>query len=60
MRLLPIITSCLFLLAACGLKGPLYLPPPDPDAGQAAAEQARTQQRDPDKDSENSLPPAIN
>jgi predicted small lipoprotein YifL len=29
------------LLAACGLKGPLYLPPPEPATGQPGQEAAK-------------------
>jgi predicted small lipoprotein YifL len=57
MRLL-LITSCVCLITACGLKGPLYLPPPEPDSGATEAEQAQTQRRDPDKGVDNIPPPA--
>jgi predicted small lipoprotein YifL len=31
MRRVLVVLALLLLLEACGTKGPLYLPPPDPD-----------------------------
>ncbi|MCL2162363.1 MAG: lipoprotein [Betaproteobacteria bacterium] len=39
MRALMAATACVLLISACGIKGPLYLPPADPTpAGSPPAE----------------------
>lgn len=45
---------CLILLGACGLKGPLYLPPPDTSSNPAFAQEAEsaTEKSEEEKDSE--------
>lgn len=61
MRHLLVTTICACLLAACGLKGPLFLPEADSETAQQEREQASPQQpRGRIKGAEESLPPAIN
>ena len=59
MRLFLVTTTWLWL-AGCGLKGPLYLPPPDPESTPAETKQTETDQRGRIGGAETAPSPAIN
>lgn len=49
LKSLSIIAFCAFLLAACGLKGPLYLPDDNSDSRSAPQQQTDKDKKDTDE-----------